>query len=150
MGILCTGLIRRFPDLPRLSARTPAVALPHGAAGRRSMDEQPRPCASSWQIAGVWISAAALLIAAARLLFKVRAGCPAPARRRGAGDSRRLGQQDWAGRGMQLTVHIKEVAVFDRSMKCRTLVVHARNVEEIPDVVKTAAAKLAGTSKTST
>jgi len=30
------------------------------------MDEQPRPRASSWQIAGVWISAAALLIAAAR------------------------------------------------------------------------------------
>lgn len=31
------------------------------------MDEQPRPRASSWQIAGVWISAAALLIAAARV-----------------------------------------------------------------------------------
>ena len=30
------------------------------------MNEQPRPRANSWQIAGVWISAAALLIAAAR------------------------------------------------------------------------------------
>lgn len=30
------------------------------------MDEQPRPRASSWQIAGVLISAAALLIAAVR------------------------------------------------------------------------------------
>lgn len=31
------------------------------------MDEQPRPRANSWQIAaGVWISAAALLIAAVR------------------------------------------------------------------------------------
>lgn len=30
------------------------------------MGEEPRPRASSWQIAGVWISAAALLIAAAR------------------------------------------------------------------------------------
>jgi hypothetical protein len=30
------------------------------------MDEQPRSRASSWQVAGVWISAAALLIAAAR------------------------------------------------------------------------------------
>jgi hypothetical protein len=40
------------------------------------MNEQPRPRASGWQIAGVWISAAALLIAATRaavdlwLLFK--------------------------------------------------------------------------------
>ncbi|WP_461165315.1 hypothetical protein [Arthrobacter sp. R4-81] len=30
------------------------------------MDEQQRPRANSWQIAGVWISAAALLIAAVR------------------------------------------------------------------------------------
>lgn len=30
------------------------------------MDEQPPPRASSWQIAGVWISAASLLIAAVR------------------------------------------------------------------------------------
>jgi hypothetical protein len=30
------------------------------------MGEGPRPRANSWQIAGVWISAAALLIAAAR------------------------------------------------------------------------------------
>jgi hypothetical protein len=30
------------------------------------MDEQPRPRATSWQIAGVWISAVALLLAAAR------------------------------------------------------------------------------------
>jgi hypothetical protein len=30
------------------------------------MGEEQRPRANSWQIAGVWISAAALLIAAAR------------------------------------------------------------------------------------
>jgi hypothetical protein len=42
------------------------MVLPHRAEDRRTMDEQPRPRASSWQIAGVWISAAALLIAAAR------------------------------------------------------------------------------------
>jgi hypothetical protein len=30
------------------------------------MGEEPRPRANSWQIAGVWISAAALLIAAAK------------------------------------------------------------------------------------
>jgi len=54
-------------------------ALPHGqiqplydgspttdAEDERTMNEQPRPRANSWQIAGVWISAAALLIAAAR------------------------------------------------------------------------------------
>ncbi len=33
------------------------------------MDEQPRPRANGWQIAGVWISAAALLIAAARAVI---------------------------------------------------------------------------------
>jgi hypothetical protein len=30
------------------------------------MNEQPRPRATSWQIAGVWISASALLVAAVR------------------------------------------------------------------------------------
>lgn len=52
--------------LPHLSAFASTMVLPHGAEDRRTMGEEPRPRASSWQIAGVWISAAALLIAAAR------------------------------------------------------------------------------------
>jgi hypothetical protein len=35
------------------------------------MSEEPRPRANSWQIAGVWISAAACLIAVARAGFDV-------------------------------------------------------------------------------
>lgn len=35
------------------------------------MGEEPRQRANSWQIAGVWISAAALLIAAARAGLEV-------------------------------------------------------------------------------
>lgn len=58
------GRIRGFQPLPRCQTRTPTMVLPHRAEDRRTMDEQPRPRASSWQIAGVWISAAALLIRA--------------------------------------------------------------------------------------
>jgi hypothetical protein len=60
------GQIRGFQPLPLCQTRTSTMVLPHGAEGRRTMNEQPRPRASSWQIAGVWISAVALLIAAAR------------------------------------------------------------------------------------
>lgn len=57
---------RTYSQLSRLSAAASTMVLPQRAEGRRTMGEGPRPRANSWQIAGVWISAAALLIAAAR------------------------------------------------------------------------------------
>ena len=40
---------------------------PHWVRGRGSMEDGRRPRASAWQIAGVWIAAAALLLTAARM-----------------------------------------------------------------------------------
>lgn len=41
--------------------------VPHWVRGRGSMEDGRRPRASAWQIAGVWIAAAALLLTAARM-----------------------------------------------------------------------------------
>jgi hypothetical protein len=41
--------------------------FPHWVRGRGSMEDERRPRASAWQIAGVWIAAAALLLTAARM-----------------------------------------------------------------------------------
>ena len=60
---------------------------------------------------------------------------------------RRLEQQDWGSGGMQLTAQIKEATNGWLSLtvdEMPTLVVPARNAEEIPEVVKTAAAELLG------
>lgn len=60
---------------------------------------------------------------------------------------RRLEQQDWGSGGMQLTAQIKEATNGWRSLTVHdmpTLVIPSRNVEEIPEVVKTAVAELLG------
>lgn len=59
------GRIRFLRTLPAAGPHLYASSL-HRAEDRRTMNEQPRPRANNWQIAGVWISAAALLIAVAR------------------------------------------------------------------------------------
>lgn len=65
VGILCTvgsGAI----DTPHCQVLSRTIVLPTEAEGRRTIDEHLRPRANSWQIAGVWISTAALLIAAVK------------------------------------------------------------------------------------
>jgi hypothetical protein len=63
--MFCAEPNPRLPALPLPSDPHLYDGFPR-TEGWKTMDEQPRPRASSWQIAGVWISAAALLVAAVR------------------------------------------------------------------------------------
>lgn len=69
--VSCAEEIQDLLPLPQLSASASTMFSHTDQKPGESMDEEPRPHANSWQIASVWISAAALLIAAVRAVLDV-------------------------------------------------------------------------------